>query len=214
MKSTDTPLSRRRRSVAQRAKRKDITTEKVKQTDTIKPVSSKKNTFKFFAKLTFWISVLCGLIVVDMLVVRTYPVTKPHNFLKTTNKVPVEIIIKDVSIDLPIIPAAYINGTFQTTTTGVSYLDSSPIPGDKGNSVIYAHNWPNLFGNLPKVKKGDTVTIVFNDKTKKDFTITQTQIISAYQTSVLQPFDDKRITIFTCANFLDADRFVATAVTK
>lgn len=214
MKSTDTPLSRRRRSVAKRAKRKDTTSETVKPADTIKVVDSKKNTLKFFAKLTFWLAILCGLIVADMLIVRNYPVTKPHNFIKTAHKIPVEIIVKDVGIDLPIIPAAFNNGTFQTTNQGASYLTSSPIPGDKGNSVIYAHNWLNLFGNLPKVKKGDTVTIIFNDKSKKDFAITQTQTVSAYQTSILQPFDDKRITIFTCANFLDADRFVVTALAK
>jgi LPXTG-site transpeptidase (sortase) family protein len=68
-----------------------------------------------------------------------------------------------------------------------------------------------LFGSLPKVKKGEKITIIFSDKTQQSFTITQTKIVSAYATGILQPTENRQLTIFTCANFLDADRFVVIA---
>lgn len=172
----------------------------------------KKNIFGLYAKITLWFGIICFLIVINTLIMRTFPVKKPINFAASAKKIPAEIIIKDVNIDLPIFPAVFANGTFQTTPNGASYLTSTPIAGDYGNSVMYAHNWANLFGSLPKVKKGETVTIIFSNKTQKDFTVTQTETVSAYDTGILYSYDDKRITLFTCTNFLDADRFVVTAI--
>src|SRR5258708_18555532 len=52
---------------------------------------------------------------------------------------PVRIILADEHIDLPIIPAHLTNRNWQTTDNDASYLLSSPIPGTRGNSIIYAH---------------------------------------------------------------------------
>ncbi|HSW96971.1 MAG TPA: sortase, partial [Candidatus Saccharimonadales bacterium] len=164
-----------------------------------KILPKQKISLKMFARLTLWFGVLCVIIVINTLIVRTFPVAKPHNFALTAKTTAAEIIIKDVHIDLPIVPATFSNGTFQTTSEGASYLTSSPIPGDAGNSVMYAHNWANLFGNLPKVKPGEKITIIYNNRSQKTFTVTEIKTVSAYQTSILEQTPNKQITLFTCA---------------
>lgn len=130
---------------------------------------------------------------------------------KTT---PTEITIKDLGIDVPLIPATVTNQTWQTTTAGASYLSSSPMPGSKGNSIIYAHNWKSLFGNLVNAKIGQEVTVTYPDHTKKTFVIVYTSVVSPDQSTILAPSSDKRITLYTCTGLLDSKRFVAVAILK
>src|SRR5882757_2741395 len=65
--------------------------------------------------------------------------------INANNKdLPTEITIKDLGINTPIYPAKVTNQHWQTTDAGASYLTTSPLPGTKGNSIIYAHNWRSL----------------------------------------------------------------------
>jgi LPXTG-site transpeptidase (sortase) family protein len=119
-----------------------------------------------------------------------------------------------LNIDLPLIPSNITEGKWETTDQGVSYLVSSPIPGEKGNSIMYAHNWASLFGNLPSILPGDLVQIQFSDGTAKEFEVKYTSTVTPDNYSILAPTDDKRITIYTCSGFLDSHRFVAVAILK
>jgi len=124
---------------------------------------------------------------------------------------PVAIKINDIDINLPIIPAEIHNRQWDTTTKGVSWLDNSPNPGEHGNSILYAHNWTSLFGNLPKAKPGQKIQINFKDKTKKTFLVQNTAMVKPDQLGILDQTADKRITLYTCAGFMDSKRFVVTA---
>lgn len=125
---------------------------------------------------------------------------------------PLQITITSVGINLRLYPAAIRGKTWDTTSQGASYLTTSPIPGDKGNSIIYAHNWTSLFGNLVLVKPGEKVTIRYQDRTEKSFTIAFTSQVSPQDTSILNQSEDRRITLYTCYGFLDTKRFVVVAV--
>lgn len=127
---------------------------------------------------------------------------------------PTNISIENLNINLPIVPSNIIDGTWETTDLGVSYLASSPTPGSVGNSVIYGHNWASLFGNLVSVLPGDEVKIEFGDKSVKTFVVKYTSTVTPDTTSILAPTDDKRITLYTCIGFLDSHRFVAVALLK
>ena len=124
---------------------------------------------------------------------------------------PVAIAIKGLNINLPIIPAEIHSTQWDTTTKGVSWLDNSPEPGENGNSILYAHNWTSLFGNLPKVKPGQKIQIGFKDNTKKNFLVQNTAIVKPNQLGILDQTTDKRITLYTCTGFMDSKRFVVTA---
>lgn len=124
---------------------------------------------------------------------------------------PVRILIRDLNIDLPVYPAKVVNNQWETTTMGASYLLSSPLPGVRGNSIIYAHDWASLFGPLVNIKRENKVEIDFEDKTKKFFIIKNTSVVSPDQSDILKNFGDTRLTLYTCTGFLDSKRFVAVA---
>ena len=176
--------------------------------------STSHNFLKLGSRFFLTVAVFAFIIFFNLFLIRTFPVAKKETLGAADAKhiQPSEIIIKDLGIDLPVYPASFKNGSFDTTTQGASYLISSPLPGGTGNSVIYAHNWSNLFGNLYNVHTGEKVEIIFSDKSHKTFTVASTQTVHANQVSILNVTNDKRLTLFTCANFLDADRFVVTAI--
>lgn len=122
--------------------------------------------------------------------------------------------IPDLSISLPIIPAKITNGTWEATKGGVSYLTSSPLPGEKGNSILYGHNFPNLLGKLPQIKPGQVMTVSFSDGTTKTFEVEYTVTVTPDQTHILEQSQDKRITVYTCTGFLDSKRFVVVGILK
>lgn len=130
------------------------------------------------------------------------------------NKMPVKIAINAVGISAPVYPAKLVNNLPQTTDKGASYLTESPIPGEQGNSIIYAHNWRNLFGPLTNIQTGEEVEVTYADGTKKKFTIEYTSVVNPSDSTILAPSSDTRITLYTCTGFLDSKRFVAIAVLK
>ncbi len=127
---------------------------------------------------------------------------------------PVRIIIRNLNIDLPIFPAGIQNGKWDITNKGASYLLSSPIPGEVGNSIIYAHDWVSLFGPLENAHQGDIMEVEYKDKTKKIFVVKSTLIVPYSQPSVLDSTEDRRITLYTCTGFFDSQRFVVVALLK
>ena len=90
----------------------------------------------------------------------------------------------------------------------VVFLKNTPLPGNKGNSVIYGHNFKGLFGELNKVMVGDLVEITLSDGTKRSFKVTQKYTVTPDQTHILSQTKDTRLTLFTCAGFLDSKRLV------
>ncbi len=124
---------------------------------------------------------------------------------------PEYIEIPDLKIKLPIIPSKIMNGKWETTSKGVSYLDSSPIPGDTGNSVLYGHNWEKLLGKLIKIKPGARIVITYSDGSAKNFIAEYTGTVKPDQIGILNQTADKRLTIYTCTGFLDSMRFVVVA---
>lgn len=124
------------------------------------------------------------------------------------------IVIPALNLDLEIFPASTTNNTWETTIQGVSHLSSSPIPGEKGNSILYGHNWINLLGNLTKIKLGDEIHIISSNSEKKVFIAKYINIVGPYDTEILINTDDRRITLYTCTGFLDSKRFVVTAFLK
>ena len=131
---------------------------------------------------------------------------------ETVSSRPTVIKLASVGLELPIVPTELKNGHWQATTEGVSYLISSPLPGEIGNSIFYGHNWPNILGNLPQIKPGDTIEVDFSDGSHKKFRIEYTLTVTPDQTHILNPSQDRRLTLYTCTGFLDSKRFVAVAI--
>lgn len=127
---------------------------------------------------------------------------------------PKQIHIPSINLDLPIYISEIKNNEWEVTDKGVSYLKTSVIPGDYGNSILYGHNWSNLLGNLTKIKTGEVIEITFEDNTKKEFIVNLIQEVKPDDVSILNSTNDKRITIYTCTGFLDTKRFAVVAILK
>jgi len=124
---------------------------------------------------------------------------------------PKYITIAGTSISLPIIPSTIQNQTWETTEEGVSYLTMSPVPGEKGNSILYGHNWTDLLGPLTEVKPGQTIRIRYEDDSQKTFMVENTATVSPNDTSILMASAEPMMTIYTCTGLFDSKRFVVTA---
>lgn len=127
---------------------------------------------------------------------------------------PIFIKIPSIAKELQIVPSKIVNNRWESTKIGVSYLETSPIPGEIGNSIIYGHNYPNLLKQLTKVKVGDEILIIFENGADRKFEVTYTQEVGPNQSSILNPTTDRRLTLYTCSGFLDSRRFVVTAMLK
>ena len=123
---------------------------------------------------------------------------------------PTRLVIPTLALDLPVVPAEVKNGVWPTTRTGVSYLRSSPLPGDVGNTVIYGHNWASLLGNLKKVKPGEQL-VVYRGAVSYTYTIRFVGIVNPSDTYITESTPDQRLTLYTCIGFLDRQRLVVTA---
>ncbi|OGK43978.1 hypothetical protein A2957_02765 [Candidatus Roizmanbacteria bacterium RIFCSPLOWO2_01_FULL_38_11] len=124
---------------------------------------------------------------------------------------PVRIVISSQKINLPIIDARISKKKWPTSESGVSYIKDSSIPGEKGNSILYGHNWTTLLGNLIYVKPGEKIEVYFSDQSKKTFVVENTATVSPKNITVLLSSKEPLLTIYTCTGFLDSKRFVVTA---
>src|SRR5882672_11686142 len=131
--------------------------------------------------------------------------------VEANTQAPDRIAIPSLGIDLQVYKATIVHDVWPTTDLGASYLSTSPLPGETGNSIIYGHNWTSLFGKLVNARVGDTVIVTYPDKTKKTFVIAYTSTVSPDESTILASSTDKRITIYTCTGLLDSKRFVAVA---
>lgn len=124
---------------------------------------------------------------------------------------PLELIINDLNINLPIKSVQLDGKKWPVSQDAVSYLTSSPVPGQEGNSILYGHNWKNLLGNLKKAKVGQKITVKFTNGSEKVFITNYIQEVTPDQTGILDKSSDTRITLYTCSGFLDSKRFVVVA---
>lgn len=121
---------------------------------------------------------------------------------------PVSIRLSSLERTLPIIPATIQNNKWDLTDRGVSYLTSSVLPGEQGNSILYGHNWTNLLGSLNKMRPGQNIEINYSNGMKRIFSIDTMVEVDPSQTNILNQTTDKRITLYTCSGFLDSKRLV------
>ncbi len=136
---------------------------------------------------------------------------RPHFQSTVSIDTPTRIKIPAINVDTAIFPSIIRNNIWETTGKGVSYLATSPVPGEKGNSVMYGHNWSSILGNLPKTKPGQQVIIYWSDGREKKFEVVYTAEVLPTQRDIIDSTNDTRLTLYTCTGFLDSKRFVVVA---
>ncbi len=126
------------------------------------------------------------------------------------NNPPSRIIIPTLDINLPVSTAKINFTTWEVSLTGASFGESSSLPGNIGNTVIFAHVRIGLFLNLPKIKVGDIVH-VFTSKDWFTYKVRQIEVVSPEDISVLNDSSEHELTLYTCIGENWTQRFVAKA---
>lgn len=95
--------------------------------------------------------------------------------------------------------------------TGVSYLTTSALPTQAGNTVMYGHNRKGILGGLWRVREGDYLYVILENGQFVKYQVAQRKEIKPTQVEILERTEDSRLTLYTCSGFLDTARFVLVA---
>lgn len=90
------------------------------------------------------------------------------------------------------------------------YLESSGVPGQPGNIIIYGHNTPKIFANLHAVKEGSVVTLTTNEHETFYYKIDSIKKVFPQNVEILQQGREEQLTLFTCTGLFDSMRLVVS----
>lgn len=146
---------------------------------------------------------------------RSMTLSLRHASLFTSASAPVsypaEILIGE-RINIPIVPAGYVNGSWLISDRYANHVTKSATPGNAGNIIIYAHNKASMFGPLHLVQKGEQITVKTKDGKTHRYRITDTLTVAPSETQFLLPSSTEVLTLYTCTGFLDSMRLIVRAV--
>lgn len=123
---------------------------------------------------------------------------------------PTRIIIPSLKLSLPVSRAPIVYDTWDVRLDTVSYGESSALPGNKGNTVLFAHALPEFFESLPKVKKGDYIHLFANNDWFTYKTV-DTVVVNPEDVRILEPFRPYDLTVYTCIGDFYEKRFILKA---
>jgi LPXTG-site transpeptidase (sortase) family protein len=125
-----------------------------------------------------------------------------------TKNTPVTLKIDKLNLRLPIQAATVHGNTWDLYDQSVAWLSTSAIAGE-GNTVLYAHDWINLFGYLYKLKKGDELKVMQNGKWLA-YQVTDNHLINPGDVSAVLS-SKNQLTLYTCEGTFDSKRRIVYA---
>lgn len=120
----------------------------------------------------------------------------------TVSGTPVSFAMASVGVSQPVEHGEYDASTGQWT---LSYhavywgTMTAPVNSQTGNTFIYGHDVPQIFGNLLKAKVGDTATVTTDNGYVFTYTLRSSEAVSPSDVSKLQPTDKPTLTVQTCS---------------
>lgn len=148
---------------------------------------------------------------------NVYSFTETNAFFRETEAQtqltpsPQKIEIKDL-LSVPIEQGELENNTWPISQDKAVFLTNSSYPGHNGNIIIYAHNWPDLFGKLKDSDVGQIITVTTKDGAEWKYQIYLIDEVQADDTSALRPRSTEVLTLYTCSGVFDTKRLVVQAV--
>lgn len=191
-----------------------------------KKASSKKTAFKKIQNHPLVNKIIGLVFVLSALSLLIFPIHLPtqkinnNNPIKineslyknqTTQNLPVRILLPNENIDINVTPSKIINGYWELSENTASYGEGSGIPGQNGNTVIFAHAREGLFYNLKDVQVNDII-YVFTKNSWYRYKVNKITSVYPNQTEVIAPTKNQTLTLYTCTGFSDEKRLVITAI--
>lgn len=124
---------------------------------------------------------------------------------------PVNIVIPSLKIDLPVRPSRVINGLWEIHDDSANFGIGSALPGESGNSVIFAHAREGLFYPLRNIQKDDSISVQTKDGIWFSYKVSEKKEVDPNQVEVIAPTTDSTLTLYTCTGFSDSKRLVVVA---
>lgn len=121
-----------------------------------------------------------------------------------------QLQISAINVNAPVV----MGDGWEQLKKGIGQHLNTANPGEKGNIVLSAHNdiFGELFRDLDKLKPGDTVVVITQDRTFT-YTVTGTQIVEPTAVEVMAPTPVATLTLISCYPYrVDNKRIVVTAV--
>lgn len=122
---------------------------------------------------------------------------------------PRRIVIPMIGVDAPVVKG----DDWESLKKGAGHHIGSANPGERGNSVISAHNdiYGKIFRDLPQMNVGDEV-FVHTEKQSYRYVVEQTRIIEPTEVSVMAPTSSPVLTLISCYPYgINTHRIVVIA---
>ncbi len=200
-----------------RKKLKRITKKKVskKKTSLLRPFLQKL--FSYTNRVIFSLGVIFILLALgykaDQYVNSMIVNKKPAVVSCVENKtLPSHLSIPELGISAPVEESAVIGNLWQVSPENISHLDTSAVPGERGNIVIYGHNSKNRFSKLEALKNGSYITLKTKENKSYVYVVQSKIITFPDDTRLIKSTDKEALTIYTCNGLLDSLRLVIRAV--
>jgi len=139
------------------------------------------------------------------------PIIASREFKSTNDSQVSRILLPKVNIDLKVIPAKIVGPTWETSENSASHGEGSANPGEKGNTVIFAHAKEGLFYNLKDVKKGDIVYVLTKNQWYR-YKVNEVKSVVPKDITTVAPAKIEILTLFTCSGFFDEKRLIVKAI--
>ena len=91
----------------------------------------------------------------------------------------------------------------------VSWLSTSAVPGEGENVILYAHNTPEMLGDLNKLEKGDIIEVQQNDIWTK-YVVRESRKVTPKDVEAILS-DNNQLTLYTCEGSFNQKRRVVYA---
>lgn len=114
---------------------------------------------------------------------------------------PVEIRIPSLNIDLPVDPGVYNPATDSWTLSGfhAQYgTMTAPANDAAGNTFIYGHNNPYVFGPLKRIQPGASVEIIASNGNRFYYTYQKSYTVAPNDVSLFKYYGSPILTVQTC----------------
>lgn len=129
---------------------------------------------------------------------------------------PNQLIAPAMMVQTPILEGP-VSQTYKILDQGIWRWPLGSTPNKGGNTILIGHRFTytnprGIFYNLDKLKVGDEIGVVWNNK-KYVYKVNNTTVVPPSDTAILNASADSRLTLYTCTpTWNPKDRLVVTAI--